>query len=75
MPAVLEPGDWDGWLDVGDRDRSDLESLLAPADDGTLARHTVHCRVNSARNKGSGLIEPADPMGMSMAVPDQGTLW
>ena len=75
MPAVLEPVDWDGWLDVGDRDRSDLESLLAPADDGTLARHTVHCRVNSARNKGSGLIEPADPMGMSMAVPDQGTLW
>ena len=71
MPAVLEPVDWDGWLDDGDPDRLDLESLLAPADDGTLARHTVHCRVNSARNKGLELIEPADPA----AAPDQGALW
>lgn len=75
MPAVLEPVDWDGWLDDGDCDRSDLESLLAPADDGTLARHTVHCRVNSARNKGSELIEPVAPVGMPVAASDQGTLW
>ena len=71
MPAVLESVDWDGWLDDGDPDRLDLESLLAPADDGTLVRHTVHCRVNSARNKGLELIEPADPV----AAPDQGALW
>ena len=75
MPAVLEPVDWNGWLDDGDPDRLDLESLLAPADDGTLARHTVHCRVNSARNKGLELIEPAGPVGMSVATPNQAVLW
>ena len=75
MPAVLEPVDWDGWLVDGDPDHSDLKSLLAPADDGTLARHTVHSRVNSARNRGSELIEPADPVGMSIVAPDQGVLW
>ncbi len=75
MPAVLEPVDWDAWLDDGDPDRSDLEDLLAPADDGTLARHTVHWRVNNARNKGSELTEPADPGGMSVAAPDQRALW
>ncbi len=75
MPAVLEPVDWDSWLDNGDSDRSDLEALLAPADDGTLISHTVHCRVNSARNKGSELIEPVDPLRGSASTPDQGVLW
>ena len=75
MPAVLEPVDWDGWLGDGDPDRSDLESLLALADNGTLVRHTVHCRVNSVRNKGSELIEPADPVGIPVATPNQAALW
>jgi len=75
MPAVLEPVVWAGWLEDGDFDRSDLESLLVPADNGTLARNTVHCRVNSSRNKGSELIEPADPVDISDAVLNQAALW
>ena len=75
MPAVLEADDWAYWVARGDPDRSDLEALLGPADDGTLARHTVDRRVNSARNKGADLIEPVDPVGVGTPSPDQEALW
>ncbi len=75
MPAVLESAEWPGWLGVDGSDRSDLEALLTPADDGTLTRHPVDRRVNDARNKGADLLQPADPVEVPATSSDQGVLW
>lgn len=77
MPAVLESVEWDTWLDADDPDRSDLESLLVPAVDGTLSRHPVDRRVNNARNKGADLLDLVDPAPIDSPLPpiDQGALW
>ena len=77
MPAVLGAKAWDAWLDDDDPDRSDLEALLVPAAAGTLARHAVDQRVNSARNKGPELMDSvaSATTGEVAASPDQGALW
>ena len=77
MPAVLEPVEWDAWLDTDDPDRHDLERLLAPAAEGTLSRHPVDRRVNNARNKGADLLDLFDLTRIDTPPPtaDQGALW
>jgi putative SOS response-associated peptidase YedK len=74
MPAVLESLEWDAWLDADDSDRSDLESMLAPAADGTLSRHPVDRRVNNAHNKGADLLDLA-PIDFLLPPTDQEALW
>jgi len=58
MPLILEPGEWDQWLDPGQRDTARLKSLLAPRDEPRLRRHPVDLRVNKTDADGPGLIEP-----------------
>jgi putative SOS response-associated peptidase YedK len=57
MPVLLEPGDWATWLDADDA--STALALLVPADDRTIEAYRVSDRVNSVRNNGPELIEPA----------------
>jgi len=58
MPLILEPRDWDQWLDPELRDTAGLESLLAPSDEPRLRRHPVDPRVNKTDADDPGLVEP-----------------
>ena len=57
MPVVLDPAVLDEWLDPGNRDGPELESLLVPAPEGTLVHHHVARTVGNVRNDGPELIE------------------
>jgi putative SOS response-associated peptidase YedK len=56
MPVVVDPADWPAWLGEVD---SDPATLLGPPPDGTLRVWPVSRAVNSTRNNGPELLEPA----------------
>ncbi len=59
MPVLIPPGDWDRWLDPTNG-YDQIEDLLVPGPDDLLKLTPVTTRVNSVRNKGAELIEPAE---------------
>jgi putative SOS response-associated peptidase YedK len=59
MPMVIDPASWADWLDPGNRDPVGLRALLAPAVASGLVSYPVSRAVNSVRNNGPELIEPA----------------
>ncbi|HEY8595563.1 MAG TPA: SOS response-associated peptidase [Devosiaceae bacterium] len=62
MPAVLSDDDIDFWLDNTPGSAGNAEAarqLALPLPMGSLAMHAVSQRVNSNRNEGPDLIEPA----------------
>jgi len=61
MPVIIERPDFDGWLDPDQHDTEVLSKLLLPAPKGTLVRHPVDKTVNSPRNDGPMIIQPASP--------------
>jgi putative SOS response-associated peptidase YedK len=61
MPMVIGPALWADWLDPGNSDTGDLLAMLAPAAAGGLISRPVSTAVNSVRNNGPRLIEPAEP--------------
>jgi putative SOS response-associated peptidase YedK len=61
MPMVIGPERWADWLDPGSSDAADLLPLLAPASTARLIWRSVSTAVNSVRNNGPALIEPAEP--------------
>jgi putative SOS response-associated peptidase YedK len=58
MPAILEPEEFDSWLDP-DRSRRDLLALLHPAAEVVLDFHPVSDYVNKPGHEGEECIEPA----------------
>lgn len=63
MPVVLDPKDWDEWLDCGTRRPRDVAHLLRPAADDLLEAIPVSERANSVANDDEGLIAPlAEPL-------------
>lgn len=61
MPALLQPEDFDMWLDVKTvRDEEALQ-LLKPAAEGELAITAVSPEVNSPKAQGEQLLQPAMP--------------
>ena len=62
MPVVLNPQDWDEWLDRSSADTSSLQRLLVPADARALERFAVSTEVNSVRNNHGDLVRPVNPM-------------
>jgi len=62
MPVALDREQWDAWLD---RDLTDPETALSilarPIDPSLIMEHPVSKRVNSVRNNGAELREPAEP--------------
>jgi putative SOS response-associated peptidase YedK len=72
MPLVL-PGDrWNAWLDPKLRDQDDVQALLEPPPAGRFAARPVTTRVNSVRNDGPELLEPA-PTDQLIGVVDPAT--
>ncbi len=61
MPMVVTRGRWAHWLDPARTDPADLFDVLAPAASADLGTRPVARAVNSVRNNGPGLIEPAPP--------------
>jgi putative SOS response-associated peptidase YedK len=61
MPMVIRPELWADWLDPGNSDTADLLGLMAPAGASGLITRPVSTEVNSVRNNGPALIEPAEP--------------
>jgi putative SOS response-associated peptidase YedK len=59
MPVILEPRDWKRWLDPTNTDMGELGALLQPAPDDEIELYPVRPLVNSVRNDGPELIEPA----------------
>jgi putative SOS response-associated peptidase YedK len=60
MPMIIDPASWSDWLDPANHDPADLRSLLVPAAVSGLTTYPVSTAVNSVRNNGPQLIEPAD---------------
>ena len=58
MPVVLEPEDWEVWLDPNNKDIAALQGLLRPAADGVLTMHAVHPMVGDTRNNSAGVVAP-----------------
>ncbi len=61
MPVILEPDDWDRWLDPDGGEPAGLQALLRPAGNDVLSWHPVHPAVGNSRNNGQQLIEPYSP--------------
>lgn len=59
MPVILPEASLALWLDPELKDRSLLQALLVPRPDHELTAHEVGRAVNSPRNDGPALIEPA----------------
>lgn len=63
MPVILAPGDWDEWLDCGNRRPRDVSHLMRPAADELLEAIPVSERANSVANDDEALIAPlAEPL-------------
>ncbi|MBN2429044.1 MAG: SOS response-associated peptidase [Deltaproteobacteria bacterium] len=57
MPVILEPENFDLWLDPEENRQDKLQVLLKPADDGLLSLRPVSKYVNSPSNEGEKCVE------------------
>jgi putative SOS response-associated peptidase YedK len=64
MPMLVEPDNWDRWLDPRLGDPKELGQLLVPAVPGRLGAYPVSTQVNDVRNNGPELIAPVDAPGV-----------
>jgi len=60
MPMLVEPANWDQWLDPRVGGSQDLRALLVPASQGRLEVYAVSTEVNDVRNNGPQLVVPID---------------
>jgi putative SOS response-associated peptidase YedK len=67
MPMLVEPANWDRWLDPRLADPDLLEALLVPAAPGRLEAYPVSTEVNDVRNNGPELIAPV--VGVALPKP------
>lgn len=61
MPAILEPADFDAWLDVRGVTGAEALPLIRALPEGALKFHPVSSRVNSASVDAPDLIVPVQP--------------
>lgn len=61
MPALLEPGDFDAWLDCRGVRVEEALSLLRPAQDSDLEMFEISSRLNDPRVDRPDLVEPVGP--------------
>ncbi len=61
MPLVLNPQDFDRWVDRDLTDVASLRDLLVPGDPRALVRYEVSSEVNSVRNNHGDLVAPRNP--------------
>ncbi len=61
MPVILQPKDFQRWLDRETRAPEELDDLLKPYSADEMEAFPVSTQVNSPRNEGSRLIERVEP--------------
>ena len=66
MPIVLDPDDWDTWLDEGAR-LAELRPLLRPYPAAELLLYPVSPAVNNVRSGGAELLLPLTRWGDAAA--------
>ena len=74
MPVVIEPGDFDRWLDCSSGEPRDMAHLLQGVDDGFFEAIAVSDRVNKVSNMGPEVQKPgiAEPVNKtSTKKPEQ----
>ena len=69
MPVILRDAGIDRWLDPAIKDASPLEPLLVPVPGEWMKATPVSANVNSVRNEGPELIEPATPISSASPPP------
>jgi putative SOS response-associated peptidase YedK len=69
MPVILRDTHIDRWLDAGVKDPGMLEPLLVPVTTEPMKATAVSANVNSVRNEGPELIEPAEPISQPEPPP------
>lgn len=57
MPVILDPADFDRWLDPKNADAASLNALMRPAHAETMMCHPVSTRVNTPKNDEPSLVE------------------
>ena len=58
MPVILDPADYDMWLDAGHVKPDAAQHLLRPCPDEWLTAYPVSTVVNNARNEVAACVEP-----------------
>lgn len=58
MPVILDPKDYEAWLDPENHDTANLKRLLAPAPEGLLTEWEVSRELNNPRHEGAGCALP-----------------
>ena len=64
MPMLVEPQNWNRWLDPRVDEPRELSRLLVPAAPGRLAAYPVSTQVNDVRNNGPELITPVEGIAL-----------
>ena len=59
MPVILDPSDYDAWMNPETEVPSDLLPLLKPYDSAKMKFHPVSTAVNSPRNDFEEMLRPA----------------
>jgi putative SOS response-associated peptidase YedK len=58
MPVILNPGDYDLWLDPGMTDTAAASDLLKPFDARLMRRYPVSTRLNNVANDDEECSQP-----------------
>jgi putative SOS response-associated peptidase YedK len=58
MPVILNPGNWEQWLERDQRDPEKLRPLYQPYPGDEIEMYPVSSMVNSVKNGGPELIDP-----------------
>ncbi len=69
MPVILDPEDWDAWLDNEGTSAKEATELLKPAPDDLMEAVPVSTRVNKISEDDAGLTQTVDP-NMDLVTPD-----
>ncbi len=60
MPVILQPADFEPWLDCRSGSAVDIMDLLRPAPDDFLSTTALADQINNPTAEGAGLLAPAD---------------
>lgn len=60
MPVMLNPHDYERWLDPGNQDTANLKTLLVPAPEDWLIEWQVSRGLNNPRHEGPDCAAPTD---------------